>query len=692
MTSRWQWTALLVLGLSAPLVAQGDAPKGIAVSRLDSTCKPCDDFWRFANGAWVDANPIPAAYSSWGPSQILAQRNRDGMRRILDGLVVDSPSTANTNEGRLAAFYRSCMDTGTINRRGLDPLKPELAQIDAIRTPDDLRALLVRYQSAGRPFLANNGAVLGFFRFTSGVDPQNPSRVIARLVERDSAGRTPSSILSMPDRDYYIRDDAKTQATRAEFLRHIEKLLTLAGTASAAAEARTVLAFETTLARAALSNADRREPERVYHPMSLEQVQQLAPNFDWRALLRDAGVPASTVINVSEPELIQAGNRLIAETPLTDWKTWLRWRALKTAAPYLAEGFAAEDFRFERTVLAGVAEPLPRWETCAQLVDRDLSDAIGALWVAKYFPPESKRRMDALVDNVRAAMREEIQNSEWMQAATKRAAIEKLNALRVQVGYPSAWRDYTGLRLDRGAFYENVRAAWQHGQRHQWAAIGKPTTYVDWAMTAPTVNAYSNSTEVRLVFPAGYLQSPYFDPAADDAVNYAGIGTTIGHEMGHQFDDGGSRYDATGRLREWWTPEDRKQFTARAACVIDQFSAIDLGDGLRHNGRLVVGEAMGDLGGLRVAYRAYRRSLAGKPERTIDGYTPDQRFFIAFAQKWGTQSRPDAMRLQLATDNHPLSKYRANATLANVPEFQKAFQCAANDAMVRPAANACRIW
>ena len=692
MRSPSRWAALLLVGLSTALAAQGDATKGIQVASLDRTCKPCDDFWRFANGAWVDANPIPAAYSSWGPSAILAKNNRDNLRSILDTLASSRSLGADTNEGRVSAFYASCMDTAAIDRRGLDPLAPEFAQIDAIQSRDDLRAQLVRYQAGARPPFLNNGQVIGVFRFAAGVDPENPSRVIARLIERDSAGRVPSSVLSMPDRDFYVNDDEKTRATRAEFLRHVETLLSMAGSASAAADARTVLAFETAIARAALKNTERRDPLRVYHPMSLAEVERLAPNFDWRALLREAGVSESTTLNVTEPDLIAAGDRLVADTPLQDWKLWLRWRVLKLAAPYLADRVAGEDFRFERTVLAGVAERLPRWETCVQLVDRDLSDAIGPLWVARYFPPESKRRMEALVDNVKAAMREEIDASAWMQPATRRAAVEKLNALRVQVGYPPAWQDYTGLQLDRGTFYENVRAAWQRLHRHQWAKIGRPTTYVDWQMSAPTVNAYSNSTELRLVFPAGYLQPPYFDPAADDAVNYAGIGTTIGHEMGHQFDDGGSKYDATGRLREWWSPADRQQFTARAGCIIEQFNEIDLGDGLRHNGRLVAGEAMGDLGGLRVAYRAYRRSLAGRPERTIDGYTPDQRFFIAFAQKWGTHWRPDAMRLQLATDNHPISKYRANATLANMPEFQQAFECAAGDPMVRPAAEVCRIW
>ena len=691
MTSRVQCAALIVLAMVTSLAAQSDAPRTIQIGSLDRGCKACDDMWRFANGTWLDANPIPAAYSSWGPSQMMTVRNRESMRAILESLAGRSPA-ADSNEGRLAAFYGSCMDTDVIDRLGLQPIRAGLDAVDALRTMADLRAILVRYQSVGRPNLSSNGSVIGFFRFTGGVDPQDPSRVIARLVERDSSGRTPSSILSMPDRDYYVKDDAKTQSIRTEFLRHVETLMQLAGSTTPTEDARTVLAFEMTLARAALPNTDRREPERVYHPMTLSELERLAPNFDWRALLRVARVPASTVINVTEPEIVIAGNRLMSETPLQNWKTWLRWRVVKLAAPYLASAFASEDFRFERTVLAGVSERLPRWQTCVDYVDRDLSDAIGPLWVAKYFPPEAKRRMEVLVENVREAMREEIQESDWMQPETKRAAVRKLNALRIQVGYPPQWRSYAGLRFDRATFYQNVSAAWQHGQRYQWSKIGRPTTYVDWSMTAPTVNAYSNSTEVRLVFPAGYLQPPYFDSAAEDAVNYAGIGTTIGHEMGHQFDDGGSKYDETGRLREWWTAEDRKQFTERAACIIDQFDSVDVGDGLHHNGRLVVGEAMGDLGGLRVAYRAFQRAQRGQPERTIDGYSPDQRFFIAFAQKWSTQFRPEAMRLQLATDNHPLSKYRSNLTLTNMPEFRQAFGCAEGDPMTRPAKTVCRIW
>ena len=687
-------TLALAVLTSAVVGAQGAPPPSIRVAALDRQCKPCDDFWRFANGTWLDQNPIPAAYQSWGPSQIMARENRANMRTILEAAAADRTARPDTNPRRLGDFYASCMDTAAVNARGIAPIRGDLDRIDAIRSTADLVAVLVRFEGAARPSLLDNGTVIGPFRLTSGLDAKDPSRVIARVVERDSAGRTPSSILSMPDRDYYLNEDPKTRETRDAFLQHATRLLTFAGSSAdaAATQARVVLAFESDLATSLLRNADRRDPERTYHLMTLAGLTELAPAYNWRALFQEARLAETTPVNVAEPELLKKTNQLLTTAPIDQWKVWLRWRVIKVGAPYLSEALAAENFRFERTVLAGVAEPLPRWETCAQFADRDVADALGEAWVAKHFPPESKRRMTELVENVRAAMRDEIMKSEWMQPETKRGAVEKLTALKVQIGYPDRWHDYAGMKIDRGAFFENVRAAWAWGQRYEWSKIGKPVSYVDWAMTAPTVNAYSNSIEVKIVLPAGYLQPPYFSASADDAVNYAGIGTTIGHEMGHQFDDGGSKYDATGRLRNWWTDEDRTRFDARATCVLNQFNAIDVGEGLRHNGKLVLGEALGDLGGLTVAYRAYRRSIAGKPETAIDGYSPDQRFFIAFAQKWGTQWRPEAIRLQLATDNHPLSKYRANATLANMPEFQRAFQCAGGDAMMRPPAEQCWLW
>jgi len=398
-------------------------------------------------------------------------------------------------------------------------------------------------------------------------------------------------------------------------------------------------------------------------------------------------------INVSEPELLKRMNELLESVPLSDWKVWLRWRVLKLTAPYLASAIAAEDFRFEQTVLAGVAEPPPRWETCVKVVDRDLRDALAQAYVEKYFSASAKARMATLVENLRGAMREELEISSWLQPETKPHAMEKLKALRVEIGYPSTWRNYAAVPIERSSYFENVRAAWMAGQRYELQRIGRPVDRTEWAMSPTAVNAYATFGLVKVVFPAGALQPPFFDPEADDAANYGAIGAIIGHEIGHQFDDGGSKFDARGRLNNWWTDEDRRTFERRTACIVDQFDTLDVGGGLHHNGKQVLGEALGDLSGLRVAYQAYRRSLAGKSEPpAIEGFTADQRFFIAFARTWGTKYREEAKLLQLNTNNHPLPQFRANGTLQNMPEFHRAFGCKEGDPMVRPVAQQCRVW
>jgi len=413
---------------------------------------------------------------------------------------------------------------------------------------------------------------------------------------------------------------------------------------------------------------------------------------DWALMLRELGLPESATVNVSEPEFLKAVNQQLSETPLETWKIWLRWRDLQLAAPYLAKTLSDESFHFQSVVLAGLKQPPPRWETCANYVDRDLSDDLGKVYSAKYFPPEAKRRMQALVENLRAALREQLEQSEWMQPETKKLAVAKLNAVQVQIGYPDAWHDYSAIKIDRDDFFGDVRAAWMWREHYEISKIGKPVSHTDWNMTAPTVDASSYPREVKLVFPAGILQPPFFDMEADDAANYGAIGAVIGHEIGHQFDDGGSKFDATGALKNWWTGEDRTKFEARTACVVDQFNSIDVGGGLHHNGKQVLGEALGDLGGITVAYRAYQRSLGGKPGPVIDGFTADQRFFIAFARITGTKMRDEAMRLQLATNPHPIWQWRAIATLQNIPEFHKAFGCKAGDPMVRPTSQQCKLW
>jgi putative endopeptidase len=396
---------------------------------------------------------------------------------------------------------------------------------------------------------------------------------------------------------------------------------------------------------------------------------------------------------VEEPDFVKAFDHQLGAAPLADWKTWLRWRVTDGAASQLSKPFRDEEFHFRRTVLNGVKEQLPRWETCTEVIDRGMGDALGALFVEKYFPAESKRRVKEMVENLRATLGEELEKADWLAPETRKNAVVKLEAFFAKIGYPDRWRDYSAVKIERTSYFQNVRAAALNNRLYRVSKIGKPFDRNDWGMTPPTVNAYYSPVRNEIAFPAGILQPPFFDPLADDAVNYGAIGAVIGHEMGHGFDDQGSKFDADGNLKNWWTAEDRKKFDERAACVVNQFDTMDVGQGQHHNGKLVVGEAMGDLGGLTLAYRAYHRSLEGKPEPpVIDGFTADQRFFLAFARTWAAQYRPEAAQLRLRTDPHPLPKFRANGTLENMPEFQKAFHCKQGDPMVRPPEQRCKLW
>ena len=683
---------LLLLALvTAAVSGQSTRKSGIHPEDMDLTCKPCTDFWRYANGGWLDKNPIPANRSAWGPSSVLTAANRERMRTILE-VSANTPGGSGSYR-KMGDFYASCMNTAAIDRLGLDPVKADLDRIAAIQSKQDLVAALIAFQSTPRPS-SGNSQVVGLFRLTASRDMKKPERYLPAIVERDGSGRPPSSVFSLPDRDYYLKQDARSREVRDAFLGHAARVLQMAGASQndAAAQAKSILVFETGYAPAVMTVAERRDPDKTYHLMDVKAVAQLSPDFDWAQLLRTYGIPETTPILVAEPEMLRSFNALVRDTPLETWKTWLRWRTLQLASPFLSKPFFDEDFRFEQSTLSGIREPLPRWETCANIVDIDLTDALGQAYAEKYFPPESKQQVLRLVENLRAAMKDEIERVPWMTPATKQSALKKLAAVEVQVGYPDRWKNYASIAMDRNRFYQNARGAWKFEQNYRLAKIGKPSDRIDWAMSVTAVNAYSNAVESKVVFPAGILQPPFFDPHADNAANYAAIGAVIGHEIGHQFDDTGSKFDDTGRLRNWWTDEDRKNFETRAACVAGQFDTIDVGGGQHHNGRQVLGEAMGDLGGLETAYLAWKKSLGGKPAPELDGYTGDQRFFIAYAHVWGTQIRAEAERLQLATNNHPLSKWRANATLMNMPEFQAAFHCKPGNAMTRPAGQSCAIW
>ena len=674
-------TPLLVLAACTLLAAQQISRSGIDKANLDTLCKPCDDFWRYANGGWLDKNPIPMRQASWGTTELLNEGNRERMRTILESAMRNTSAATGSGERMIGDYYASCMDTGSIDALGLKPLQGELNKVVAIRTIKDIVAALNGFQS----LVGGGRSAVGPFMLTGGPDLKDSTEIIANAAP---------SVLSLPERGYYFKSDERSVKIREEFLKHAAKLMVLAGDTQDAATkaAKTVLSFETALAEATMSNVDKRDPYASYHKMDLAGLVQLSPAHDWKALFEELHIPIRTAVNVTEPEFFKRYNQLLTTTPIEDWKTWIRWRRLHSGSPLLAKPLADEAFYFTRTVLSGVKEPLPRWQTCANAVDRGLGDALGAAFVQKYFPPEAKKRMNELVENLRTTLREQLESVDWLQAETRKNAVAKLNGFATKIGYPDRWRDYSRIKIAPTSYYDNVRTASANTRAYQLSKIGKPVDRNDWNMTPPTVNAYYDESLNEIVFPAGILQPPMFDMDADDAVNYGAIGAIIGHEMGHGFDDQGAKFDAQGNLKNWWTAEDRKKFEQRAGCVIDEFNTLDVGEGLHHTGKLVVGEAMGDLGGLTLAYKAYQRSLRGQPGPVIDGFTADQRFFIAFARVWGTQMRPEAMRVDLNTDPHPLPRFRVLGTLQNMPEFHKAFGCKQGDAMVRPIEKQCRLW
>jgi putative endopeptidase len=655
------------------MIAAPAVKSGIDVDGIDKTCKPCEDFYRYANGTWLDKNPIPASRSSWGTFSIMAEGNRERLRVILES-AADGKAAAGTNERKVGDLYGACMDTAKREALGVKPIQADLDAIAKVATREQLRELLITFLRTDTP------APVGIF---AAPDLKDAKETIGGVLVQGT---------SIRDREFYFRQDERSTRIREAFAAHVERMLKLGGIDSPGA-GKTILAFETEAARPMLSLVERRDPYKRYNKMDLAGVNELSPGFDWAPVLKALGLPAQTPLNVSEPNVVRHFAKQLSSAPLETWKLWLQWRLLKESATLLTDAMEAEDFDFDQRTVNGVKEQLPRWMRCTATVDTTLGDALGEVFVKKHFPPAAKQRMNELVENVRATLREELRSASWMTPETRKNALVKLNSFYTKIGYPERWRDYSQVTVRRENLLESTRSAGRVQRAYRLAKIGKPLDRNDWGMTPPTVNAYYSSTMNEIAFPAGILQSPFFDMEADDAANYGAIGAVIGHEMGHGFDDQGSKFDFAGNLKNWWTEEDRTKFESRAQCVVDQFNSLDVGDNLRHNGRLVVGEALGDLGGVTIAYKAYQRSLRGKPAPPVmDGFTADQRFFLAFARLWGRHNRPDFIRTILQTDPHPISKFRANGTLMNVPEFHKAFGCKLGDAMVRPPDRQCKLW
>ncbi len=664
--------SLAFCGLTALALATLPHPAraGFDALSLDPSVKPCDDFYRFACGGWLKGNPLPADQARYGRFIELRLHNRDVLHELLEDAVAHP-----TDENRkIAAFYGACMDEKGIEAKGTAPLKPMLDRVAALGDKKDLPALVA--------YLQENG-VNALFDFGSRPDFKDATRTIASLGQGG---------LGLPDRDYYFKTDDKSVQQRNGYEAHIAKMLTLLGDTpeKSAAEAKVIVALETALAKNALNRVARREPTAIYHKMPVAAVDTLAPDFAWPVFFTDTKAPSFTDLNVAEPDFFKGFAGVLKDSSLEDIKTYLRWQIVHAAAPMLPKAFVDENFAFYGAVLTGTKELEPRWRRCVVATDSALGEALGQLYVAKAFPPESKARMAQMIKDLRDAYAEDLKTVPWMGEETRKKALEKLDAMVDKIGYPEKWRDYSKLEVTPDDAVANLFRASAFETKRDLDKIGGPVDRTEWGMTPPTVNAYYSQLENNINFPAGILQLPFFDGKLDDAANYGAIGSVIGHEMTHGFDDQGRKFDKNGNLDDWWTKQDTEKFEKKAECLADEASAFVAIDDVHQNGKLTLGENTADNGGLHIAYNALQRRLAGKPAPVIDGFTPDQRFFLAYAQDWCQNQTPEYLRYQALNDPHPATEFRANGVLANSPEFAKAFKCPAGSPMVHK--NACRVW
>ena len=669
-------SSLPLVALFAVTTASAGAVHGIHPEDINRNGNACTDFFDYANGAWRQQNPIPDYMDRWSRRWQSGEVNKERVRDILTELSArtDWPKGS---PGQLAGdFYATCMDESRIDALGRKPIDPWFADIDAIGDKAGLQRMIGRLHDVGV------AVPVGVF---AGEDLHEPSKTIAHVY----AGG-----LGMPDRDYYLKPEPRFVEARAKYLQHVAKMFELAGmpTEQAKQAADTVFAFEKRLAEASFDNVQLRDPKLQDNMTAFADLDRLAPSFDWAKYFDAAGMPRNAV-NVTQPRFLRQFESELATTPLPQWKAYLKWHVLHSAADALSRPFVEENFAFNGKFLTGATEIKPRWKRCAELTDQQLGEALGQKYVEKYFPPEAKARMQEMVKNILLAMDDVIRGLDWMDEETKKKALEKRATFVPKLGYPDRFKDYKGVVVSRDSAWDNIVAASRWNVADNRGLVGKPTDRSRWYMTPPTSNAYYNPLQNEIVFPAGILQPPAFDVTATDAVNYGAIGVVIGHEISHGFDDQGPQFDAQGRLANWWTPADNSQFQAKGQCVVKQFEGYFIEPGLHHNGKLVLGESIGDLAGAKIAYRAYLKSREGKgPEPTIDGFTPEQQFFIAWGQWRGDETRMETQRSMIQGDPHPIAKYRVNGPLSNLPEFREAFQCSVGDPMVRPEADRCEVW
>ena len=653
--------------------------KVVDVRWIDSTASACVDFNQYANGAWLAHDTIPAAYSSSGVSRDMSDRNELVVRSVLEDAAAKRNSFPPTSTPRkLGSFYATCMDSTAIEAAGATPIRPWLRGIDSITTRARLLPQLAKLQVLG---------VNVAFRYSPDPDTHDAAHYLTFLYQ---AG------LGLPDRDYYFTAGASADSTRQAFVAHVAKFFRLAGQDSAGADraAAQVMAFETSLAQASMTRVDRRDPAKTDHPMTAAQLNALAPRVAWPRYFRAIGLSKPVAnVNVAQPDFVHRVDSLLQATPLATWRAYLKYHAIATAARWLSTPFVQEDFAF-RSRFSGAKALLPRWKRCLREADGDIGEALGQAYVTKTFPPEARVRAREVIDDIRAAMRERLMQLTWMTDSTRAQALDKLARMGEKVGYPDVWRDYSRLRVSEGAFVLNVAQANAFEWNRTVNRPGMPVDTTEWGITVPTVNAYYDPTKNEMVFPAGALMPQTFDASADDGANYGSLGGSwAGHELTHGFDDEGRHYDAAGNLRDWWQPSDSVHFVEQAKRVEDQFNSYIQVDTFHVNGKLTEGENIADWGGLLVAYDALQRRLAqsGRPG-LIDGYTPEQRFFISYAQSWRIHTRPEQLRTMVTVDPHAPALWRVNGPLSNIAAFAQAFRCKEGDPMVRPTDKVPTIW